>query len=178
MSHRTVSANLCLLAFALSTSMAFSRSQAADEKGTANSVAVFDRFKELKGEWVGKAPQGGAELHLIFNITSGGSVVTETMFPGTPHEMLNVIHPDGSHIVLTHYCAMGNQPEMKAPDKIDGKQVPFIFSRAGNLKSPTDPHMHNVTYTFVDKDTLRTRWTTYADGKPAGDIVTEVKRKK
>jgi hypothetical protein len=177
MSHRTVRVRLCLMAFALSASTAYSRSQAADEKAPASSVPVFERFKELKGEWVGKTTLGEGP-HLVFAVTSGGSVVTETMFPGTPHEMLNVIHPDGSHIVLTHYCAMGNQPEMKAPDKVDGKQVPFIFSRAGNLKSPMEPHMHNVTYTFVDKDTLRTRWTTYADGKPAGDIVTEMKRKK
>jgi hypothetical protein len=89
-----------------------------------------------------------------------------------------MIHPDGDDIVLTHYCAIGNQPEMKASDKIDGKDVAFKFVRGGNMKSTDETHMHNVTYTFVDKDTLRTKWTNYANGKPAGDMVFEYKRKK
>ena len=38
--------------------------------------------------------------------------------------------------------------------------------------------MHNVTYTFVDKDTLKSVWTHYQDGKAAGDVVIELKRKK
>ncbi len=142
----------------------------------------FERFKELAGEWVGKSdkPEHGAEgeLKVVFKVTSAGSAVEETMLPGTDHEMINMIHPDGDDIVLTHYCAIGNQPEMKAPDKIDGKDVVFQFVRGGNMKSTNETHMHNVTYTFVDKDTLKTKWTNYANGKPAGDIVFEYKRKK
>jgi hypothetical protein len=39
-------------------------------------------------------------------------------------------------------------------------------------------HMHNVTFTFVDKDTLKADWTHYADGKDAGAMTFELKRKK
>ena len=141
----------------------------------------FERFKQLAGEWVGKSNKSEhamGELHIVFKVTSAGSVVAETMFPGTDYEMLNVIHPDGDDIVLTHYCAIGNQPEMKASDKIDGKDVVFNFVRCGNMKSPNDMHMHSVTYTFVDKNTLRTRWINYDNGKPCDDMVIELKRKK
>ena len=31
--------------------------------------------------------------------------------------------------------------------------------------------MHDATYTFVDKDTLKTEWTHYVDGKPGGKVV-------
>jgi hypothetical protein len=142
----------------------------------------FERFKQLAGEWVGKSDKpehgGDGELKVVFKVTSAGSAVEETMLPGSDHEMINMIHPDGDDIVLTHYCAIGNQPEMKASDKIDGKDVAFKFVRGGNMKSTDETHMHNVTYTFVDKDTLRTKWTNYANGKPAGDMVFEYKRKK
>jgi hypothetical protein len=46
------------------------------------------------------------------------------------------------------------------------------------MKSDKDMHMHDVTFTFVDKDTLKTEWTHYMDGKPAGNVVFEFKRKK
>jgi len=41
----------------------------------------------------------------------------------------------------------------------------------GNMKSPNDMHMHNATYTFVDQDTLRTKWIHHENGKPANDVV-------
>ena len=132
----------------------------------------FERFKQLAGEWTGAK---GGKVRSVFKVTSA---VEETMLPGTPAEMINMIHPDGDDIVLTHYCAGGNQPEMKAPDKAAGNDVAFQFVRAGNLKSINESHMHNVTYTFIDKDTLRTTWTNYDNGKPSGTVVFEYKRKK
>jgi hypothetical protein len=147
----------------------------------AATSAGFERFKELAGEWVAtsdKTEHAPGRMRATFKVTSAGSAVAETMLPGTEHEMLNVIHPDGDDIVLTHYCAIGNQPEMKAPDKIEGKDVVFKFVRGGNMKSPNEMHMHSVTYTFVDKDTLRTKWINYENGKPAGEMVFEMKRKK
>ncbi len=176
MSFRT--ASLFAFAFLFPSTMPF----AADgHHPAAASSQGFERFKQLEGEWVGKSDKlehGPGELHTVFKVSSAGSIVAETMFPGTEHEMLNVIHQDGDDIVLTHYCALGNQPEMKAPDKVEGKDVVFKFVRGGNMKSPNDMHMHNVTYTFVDKDTLRTKWIHYENGKPAGDVVFELKRKK
>jgi hypothetical protein len=148
-------------------------------KPATNNSPGFERFKQLAGEWVGVSDKpehagGGA----VFKVTSAGSAVEETMMPGTPYEMINMIHPDGDDIVLTHYCAEGNQPQMKAPDKIEGKDVAFQFVRGGNMKSINDSYMHSVTYTFVDKDTLRTKWVNYDHGKPAGTVVFEYKRKK
>ena len=66
---------------------------------------------------------------------------------------------------------------MKAPDKAVGNSVPFKFTHCGNLKSDKEAHMHNVTYTFVDKDTLKSEWTLYTDGKPAGTVAFVLKRK-
>jgi hypothetical protein len=138
--------------------------------------AGLDQFKQLAGDWVGKGPHG--EMVVNYKVTSNGSVVVETIMPGTDHEMVTVIHPDGEDLILTHYCALGNQPKMRAKTKGDDKKVAFEFIGATNMKSDKDMHMHNVTFTFVDKDTLKADWTHYADGKDAGAMTFEMKRKK
>jgi hypothetical protein len=89
-----------------------------------------------------------------------------------------VIHADGDALALTHYCMLGNQPHMKATPKAGDSKVAFDFVKATNLKSEKDMHMHSVTFTFVDNDTLRTEWTHYMDGKDSGKAVFELKRKK
>src|SRR5579862_7941604 len=125
---------------------------AADEKkekpkeGTVD--AKFDQFKQLAGDWVGKGhASDGKEIQdatVSYKVTSAGSTVVETIGPGTPHEMVTVINKDGDDLSLTHYCAMGNQPHMKAPDKAAGDQVAFKFTHGGNMKSDKEMHMHNV----------------------------------
>jgi hypothetical protein len=166
---------LSLLACALIAGAADEKKDAPKEKGTA-----LDAFKNLAGEWVGKGgdAKDSHEAKVTYKVTSNGSAVVETIDPGGNHEMVTMIHLDGDKVVLTHYCALGNQPRMKAPAKLDGKKVAFEFADATNLKSDRDMHMHNVTYTFVDEDTIKTEWTHYMDGKAAGTMVFELKRKK
>jgi hypothetical protein len=136
---------------------------------------AFDQFKKLAGEWVGKG-HDGEEMHVTYKVTAGGSAVVETIMPGGPHEMVTVIHPDGADLILTHYCMLGNQPQMRATG-LDGNKVAFKFVRATNLKSDKDMHMHDATYTFVDADTLKSEWSHYVDGKNAGQMAMEMKRK-
>jgi hypothetical protein len=155
--------------------------QKAEPRKAAGQQSGFEAFKKLAGEWVGKGASGpvqGEEVRISYRVTSGGSAVVETEFPGTDHEMLTLIHPDGNDLLLTHYCHLGNQPQMRAPGKMDGNRIAFKFVRATNMKSDRDMHMHEVTYTFVDDDTLRAEWMLYQDGKPAGPAAFELKRKK
>jgi hypothetical protein len=165
------------LAFVVVPSVFAVAAAAADDKEKSN----LERFKQLAGDWVGKETQGhepGAEVHMNYKVTSAGSAIVETMFPGMPHEMVTVIHKDGDGLILTHYCAMGNQPHMRAPTTSEGNSVAFKFTGASNMKSDKDPHMHDATFTFIDNDTLKEEWTSYNDGKPAGKVVFELKRKK
>jgi hypothetical protein len=150
----------------------------AAPKPEAGKSATFEKFKALAGDWVGKKGADGPEMAVQYKVTSGGSAVVETIMPGTDHEMVTVIHPDGDNIILTHYCMIGNQPQMKAPGNVDGNKVAFTFVKATNLKSDKDLYMHDVTFTFVDKDTLKSEWTHFVDGKSSGVAVFELKRKK
>jgi hypothetical protein len=122
--------------------------------------------------------QGAIDAVVTYKVTSNGSAVVETIAPGTPHEMVSIIHPDGDALVLTHYCALGNQPRMKASAKPGAHDVQFTFVDGTNMKSPKDMHMHDVTFHFVDKDTIKTEWTNYVDGKPNDKAVFEMKRAK
>jgi hypothetical protein len=156
-----------------------------DKKASASSETGkscgLDAFKQLAGEWQGKAVHGSGapeDVRAIYKVTSGGNTVLETIFPGTEHEMISVIHRDGDELVLKHYCMLDNQPEMRASNQLGDKQVAFKFARATNLKSEGDMHMHNATFTFVDNDTLKSEWTHYQGGKASGTVAIELKRVK
>jgi hypothetical protein len=153
---------------------------ADDEKKESRTNPAFERFAKLAGEWTGKGMHGDDEheARIVYKVTSGGSAVVETIDPGGDHEMITVIHPDGDALLLTHYCMIGNQPHMKAKPKPGDKKIAFEFVKATNLKSDKDMYMRNVTFTFVDDDTLKTEWTNYNEGKEAGKAVFELKRKK
>jgi hypothetical protein len=177
---KLTSAVIVLSAVAL-TALAADKKPDAPKAGA--TLPAFEKFKALAGEWTGKevsgkATEGGMEVHVKYKVSSGGSAVVETIFPGTEHEMVTVIHPDGDNLLLTHYCMLGNQPHMKTDGKSDSKTIAFEFVKATNMKSDKDMHMHDATFTFVDNDTLKTEWTHYMDGKSAGKVVFEMKRKK
>jgi len=134
---------------------------AAEDKKLDAKSAAFESFKQLAGEWTGKGNFGGQthEVRIVYKVTSGGSAVVETIDPAGDHEMVTMIYPDGDALALTHYCMLGNQPHMKAKPKADDNKVAFEFVNCSNLKSDKDMHMHNVTFTFVDKNTLKAEWS-------------------
>ena len=169
-----------IVLLAIASSIAWLSVSQAEPKEHHEKSPALERFAQLAGEWVGKGMHGDMEheVHVVYKVTSGGSAVVETIAPGTEHEMITVIHPDGDALLLTHYCMLGNQPQMKAKPKAGDKKVAFEFVKATNLQSDKDMYMHDVTFTFVDEDNLKTEWTNYNDGKEAEKAVFELKRKK
>jgi hypothetical protein len=137
--------------------------------------AQFDKLKALAGDWTTSGGDGSVSHN--YRVTAAGTAVVETMLPGTPHEMVTVYSIDKGDVVLTHYCAAGNQPHMKAvrggADTID-----FKFDGGGNLKSPKDGHMHEASFTFVDADHIKSTWQYYKDGKPGEKAQFDLVRKK
>src|SRR5260370_5096267 len=76
----------------------------------ASTNAGLEKMKTLAGTWV-TADQDGKptdDVVSIIKLTAGGSAVHETLFPGQPHEMISVYTPDGSDLVMTHYCILRN----------------------------------------------------------------------
>jgi hypothetical protein len=139
----------------------------------------FDVMKQLVGTWEGTAKMGEKEepVTVIYKMTAAGTALTETLMPGTPHEMVSVYHKDGRSLAMTHYCATGNQPHMKLK-KGDAQSISFEMTKPTGISSAKEAHMHAVTLTLADPDTLKQEWTFYTDGKKSGVNAFNFKRKK
>jgi len=132
------------------------------------SSAALDRFKALAGEWV--AAEDGemykkGDLVARYAVTAAGSAVVETVFPGSPHEMVTVYHADGSDLVLTHYCMEGNQPRMRASNA-KGSRIDFAFDGGTNIDPKKDRHMNSASLELVGADEIKSVWTEIEAGKP------------
>ena len=139
--------------------------------------AEMDTIRGLVGTWASVASADGKTMGpLVFKLTSAGSVVMETMFPGSDHEMVNMYSADGGSVLFTHYCAMGNQPRMRLKSAADGV-LKFEYLDAANLKSRDDPHMDSVELT-IKGDRLTERWSFYANGKVTKTETFEFTRQK
>ena len=142
----------------------------------ANSNPAFETLKSLAGSWTGKAIAGegpGTDAGTVFKVIAGGTAVQETMFPGTPHEMVNVYHLDGNDVVVTHYCAGGNQPRMKLASSNSGV---LDFKFAGGTNIPAKGHyMQAVKITLADGKLLE-EWESVDAGKPVGTARFELAR--
>ena len=132
----------------------------------------FDKLKTLAGTWVMADADGKPteQVVSVIRLTAGGSAIEETLFPGQDQEMVSFYTADGSDIVMTHYCVLGNQPQMKASGKKAGDKLNFEFVGGTNLDPAKDMHMHSAVLTFVDDDHFETEGTGWQDGKPAPEM--------
>ena len=157
-----------LAAFALSAGAALAAAAATHDTPSKPASPAFDRFKALAGDWVaaedGEMAKKG-DLVSRYAVSAGGTAVVETVFPGSPHEMVTVYHLDGPDLVLTHYCMEGNQPRMRAR-KTSGARLEFAFEGGTNIDPKRDRHMNSAWVELLGADEIRSEWTELAEGKP------------
>lgn len=140
--------------------------------------AAFEKLKGLEGTWVGEADgeHGIMPASHVIEVSANGTVVMETMNPGSAHEMINMYHLDGEELRLTHYCAGGNQPHMKlAADSTDSTML-FEFVGGTNLDPAKDQHIHAAKIEFVGDGKVVSSWTGWSEGKEAGVMVFALER--
>lgn len=140
----------------------------AEDKKNAPKNAAFEQLKKLAGEWVALDKDGKPTKDVVsaIKVTSGGSAVHETIFPGAGHEMVSVYHMDGKDLVMTHYCMFQNQPKMKLDPKSTATKLNFEFIGGANIDPAKDMHMHNGSITVVDENTIEWTWYGWNGGKP------------
>jgi hypothetical protein len=125
----------------------------------SSTSAQFDKLKLLVGEWQSKSPDGHV-VHVSYRLASAGFALMETIKPEGGPEMVTVYHRDGDSVMLTHYCAAGNQPRMRAlPASGAVQQLNFNFVDASNLSTPTAGHMDHLVLTFEDANHVTEKWT-------------------
>ena len=139
---------------------------------SAVDSAEFARLKTLAGTWVlvDDAGKPTNNIGSVFEVVAMGHSIRETMFPGTPEEMVNMYYRNGPATEMVHYCASGNQPRLNIraaePDALS-----LEFIDATNLNSPDAEHMRSAKYLWEGNDRLRTEWQSWKDGKPSGTTV-------
>jgi hypothetical protein len=140
-------------------------------------AALIEQVKQLAGTWEMTGEGGKPVVASVMSVGSGGSVVREVLFPGSPHEMTDMYHMDGSTLVMTHYCSMGNQPRMRATAGEPGV-LDFKFDGVTNMTSADQTYMGEMKLVIKDKNTIRQEWTSFKNGKQEGPVtVFEMKRK-
>jgi hypothetical protein len=140
----------------------------------------FESLKGLVGTWEGISRMEGApeeKTTATYELTSGGTAVVEKLGAGTPHEMVSVYHKAGKGLAMTHYCALGNAPHMPLK-KADAGTLFFEMSKPVGVSSIKEPHMHALTLTLSDADSLKQEWTHFVGGKKQGTAVITLTRKK
>jgi hypothetical protein len=140
------------LLFLLAATSAFAQS---DAKNT------FDHLKSLTGNWEGKA--NGNAVKVVFRPISGGSALMSEIMG--QENMISMINMDNDRVLMTHYCAVGNQPRMQASMSPDGKTITFTFVDATNLAGPKAGHMDHLVITIPDAEHHTEDWTFVQDGK-------------
>ncbi len=146
-------------------------------KGQTNAAAggpmpaffAFQKLKSLAGQWEGTVDEkdSGPKVSVSYRVTSNGSALIETQFPGTKHEMVTVYHLDGPQVVMTHYCAMGNQPRMTMTSASSASEFVFDYSGGTNVDPQKDMHMHSLRIRFEGPNTIVSEWQLYKEGKKA-----------
>lgn len=142
-------------------------------------ATTLDQVKSLEGTWVGKDEKGVEQVMAVFSVGSAGTSVREIMFPGSPHEMTNMYHMDGGTLVMTHYCAAGNQPRLRSVKSEPGR-IELVADSVTNFTKANEYYMGKLTLVMPDKDTLVEEWASIKDGKEQAEHMPKFgwKRKK
>ena len=123
----------------------------------ATREALFAPLCALEGRWESEEAEE-EPMTIEFHVSSGGSALREIMFPGSEHEMTNMYTLDGDSVLMTHYCAGGNQPHMRA-SALEGNRLAFRSEGVSDLKAPDEAYMGEMTLVFVDDDRIEQHWS-------------------
>jgi hypothetical protein len=134
----------------------------------------FEQLKSLAGIWTGTSSMEDKDVTVTveYKVTSAGSAIVETIFGGTPKEMVTVYHDgDDGKVSLTHYCMLQNRPELNWTGT-EGKTLNFALSRSCSLHGSGAAHMHSLALTIENSDKIVQRWAMWKDGAEA--MATEI----
>lgn len=155
------------IAMALILALAASGAWAGEEAAKVDAKSAFETLKSLAGEWT--FDMQGKPAKFVYEVVSGGSVVMERQFYGTDQEMMTLYHLANGELVATHYCHMGNQPQMKL-DLAKSKPGELVFAFAGgtSFDPAKDAFVHDGRIVVKDASHIEGEWNFHNGGKPQG----------
>lgn len=144
-------------------------------------AGMIGEIRNLEGTWTMLDENGAEVVGSVYQTTAAGSAVREVMFPGTEHEMVNLYHMDGEDLVVTHYCAAGNQPRMVAHradmTAAGAREYQFDLESVTNWRHGQHGCMGSLTLT-IDGNHMTQTWSSIDEkGESAGTMEFELTRK-
>jgi hypothetical protein len=97
------------------------------------------------GRWRATTPENRT-IETSYRLVSKGSALVETFTSSSGKETITVYHRDGRALMLTHYCAQGNQARLKATEATRDRVV-FTFLDATNA-TPDQGVMRRLAFVF------------------------------
>ncbi len=110
---------LCLLPLLIGCAGAVPRPPHARE-----DAGAFARLSSIVGAWEAQTETGALTADYAL-ISRDSALVESWVTPGGTHT-LTVYHPDGPTVLLTHYCAQGNQARLRL---VEASESRFRFER-------------------------------------------------
>jgi len=113
-----------------------------------------------------------------YRLLAGGSVLEERCFIGTPNEMVTMFYDDKKgKLAMTHYCMFGNRPGMRLKSS-DAKTIQFDFDATCGIDPKKESHMHALSISFDDANTITASCKAIMDGKEMAEHPVTMKRTK
>jgi hypothetical protein len=127
----------------------------------------FEQLKSLDGSWEGKG-SNGEPVQVSYKVTSNGSALMSEI--KGKEDMISMFSLDGERLLMTHYCAVGNQPRMVASPSPDGKTITFHFLDVTNLAAPDAGHMDRLVISMADSTHHTEEWVYNDHGKEMKEV--------
>ncbi|HZE88791.1 MAG TPA: hypothetical protein VE404_04540 [Verrucomicrobiae bacterium] len=142
------------------------------------SAEAFTRLRALAGDWEGTSEwsggrTGSGRMNARYYLTGNGTALVEDLTVSGEPIMTSVYHQDGEDLRVTHYCAAGNQPRLKAKtiDLAHGA-ISFTLVDVTNLRSPDAGHVEALDLRLVDGDHVNVVFTFVGGDKRSVETIT------
>jgi hypothetical protein len=127
------------------------------------SDAAFKELKTLAGDWQGNLK--GTPTRVSYRVTADGSALMLTEQVDST-VMITMFTVDGDQLLATHYCSVGNQPQMISTTPGDlTNGITFSFGHVTGMKTPDDWHNTGLTISRDSTGRLTHHWTWLYKGR-------------
>ncbi len=123
--------------------------------------APWQTLEALQGSWRLPAPRTDGEraFRISYRPISKGSALVETFGNPSKHVTETIYHRDGAKIMVTHYCAQGNQPRLLLEPAAAGDTLTFRFLDVTNLAGKDASHLVRIDFRIIGANRLERRET-------------------